>query len=124
MALIKQRNDPVWIFWRRLSTLLLGFFVLFGLWAVIGVYAKDRESGILKAQAETQLQDLQKREAELHDRISALETERGQEAAIRSAYEVGRDGEGMVMIVDKPATASRQEEKAELSWFQRLFHWW
>jgi cell division protein FtsB len=122
MVVIRQRNDPVRLFWRRLFMLGLGIFVLFGLWAVIGVYAKDRESGTLRAQAEAQLQDLEKREAALNARISALETERGQEAAIRSAYEVGRDGEGMVVIVDKPATASPEKEP-ELNWFQRLFQW-
>ena len=123
MVQIWQRNDPVRLFWRRLFMLVLIVFVIFGLWAVLGVYAKDRESGELRKHAEVELHDLEKRETALNTRISGLETTRGQEEALRNAYEVGREGEGMVVIVDKPATETPKEEQ-QLTWFQRLFHWW
>ena len=124
MASIHTRNDPVKLFWRRLAMLALCIFILFALWAVIGVFQKERESQDLRKDAEAQLRELQKREIALKARIESLETERGQEAALRDAYGVGREGEGMVQIVDRPATTSEQYGEERVSWFQRLFWWW
>src|SRR5262245_11555973 len=104
MATIKPRNDPVRLFWKRILTFVLVIGVLFGLWAVVGVYIKERESSNLRVQSESQLKDLQIRQAALKQRIASLETERGQEAALREAYQVGKEGEGVVTIVDEPAS--------------------
>ena len=67
---------------------------------------KERESSDLRMQAEAHLLDLQTRETALNAKITSLETERGQEAALRDEYQVGKEGEGMITIVDKPATTS------------------
>src|SRR4051812_38378356 len=72
MASFRQRNDPVRIFWRRLLILLLAALVLFGLWAVVGVYMKERESSSLRLQAEVHLTDLKTRESALNERIATL----------------------------------------------------
>src|SRR5882757_8572495 len=113
MAGFKQRNDPVRIFWRRLLMLVLVVFVFFGIWAVVGVYLKERESSALRVQAENQLQDLQGRETALNERIVSLETSRGQEEALRDQYQVGKDGEAMITIVDEPASSTPVVPKDE-----------
>lgn len=102
----------------------LTLFVIFALWAVLGVFQKERESDELRREAEVQLKELEKREAALKARIASLETERGQEAALRDAYGVGRAGEGMVQIVDRPATSSPGYSTEKVGWFARLFWWW
>jgi len=124
MASFKQRNDPVRLFWRRLLMLVLIVLVLFGIWAVIGVYIKERESSDLRQQAEAQLKDLQTRETALNEKISSLETARGQEAALRDEYQVGKDGEGMITIVEQPASTTTPEPQGEESWWQKIFWWW
>lgn len=124
MAAIRPRNDPVRIFWRRLLTLVLVVLVLFGIWAVVGVYMKERESSNLRIQAEIQLKDLQTREAALNERIQSLETARGQEAALRDAYQVGKEGEGVVTIVETPATSTTKDESDKTPWWRRIFWWW
>jgi cell division protein FtsB len=124
MATIKQRNDHVRIFWRRLAMIGLFFVVLFGIWAVVGVYHKERESRAFRQQAEAQYTDLQKREAALNARIASLQSERGQEEALREAYQVGRSGEGVITIVDKPTSSVTTEAPEQKSWFQRIFWWW
>lgn len=112
------------LFWRRLFMLGVAIFVLFALWAVIGVFQKERDSRTLRLEAESQLKDLEKREVALRARIATLETERGQEEALRDAYGVGKDGEAMIQIVDKPTTTSEEEMAENKSWFSRIFWWW
>ncbi len=124
MAIIKPRHDPVRLFWRRILSIALLFLVLFGIWAVIGVYQKERESSELRQQSEAQYKDLEAREKVLNARITSLETDRGQEEALRDAYQVGKQGEGVITIVDKPATSSKKSEEGTRNWFQRIFWWW
>jgi cell division protein FtsB len=124
MAILKPRNDPVKIFWRRILLLALVLVVLFGLWAVVGVYMKERESSHLREQAEAQLKDLQTREVALNARIDSLETERGQEAALRDAYQVGKAGEGEITIVDQPASTTLITPVETKTWWQKVFWWW
>ena len=104
--------------------LALTVFVLFALWAVLGVFQKERDSKTLREEAELQLKDLEKREIALRARIASLETQRGQEAALRDAYGVGKEGEAMVQIVDKPATSTENTQPEKIGWFQRIFWWW
>ena len=98
--------------------------MLFGIWAVIGVYMKERESTQLREQAEAQLKDLQDRETRLNARIASLETARGQEAALRDAYEVGNSGEGVITIVDQHASSSAPQPSEQKNWVQKIFWWW
>lgn len=99
----------------------LGFF---GIWAVVGVYMKERESSDLRLQAEAQLDDLKTRQTALNARIASLETAHGQEAAIRDAYQVGKDGEGVITIVDQPASSTQTHPQGKPGWLQRIFWWW
>ena len=55
---------------------------------MIGVFQKERDSKTLREEAEVQLKELEKREVALRARIATLETERGQEAALRDAYKI------------------------------------
>ncbi len=123
MATIRPRNDPMKLLWRRIAMSALGVFILFSLWAVIGVFQKERESRELREEAEVQVKELQKREAALKARIASLETARGQEEALRDAYGVGKEGEAMVQIVEKAATSTPETKTENKTWLQRLF-WW
>lgn len=121
MAQIRQRNDPVRLLWRRLLMLGLTILVFFSLWAVWGVLLKERESRSLRLQAQVQLKDLQKREEGLNARIEALETERGQEEALRNAYQVGKEGEAMITIVEQSAGTTTAPATPKPGFFQKVF---
>ena len=124
MAAIRQRNDPVRSLWRRLLIAGLIVLVFFGTWAVWDVYWKERESRTFRMQAENELRDLSAREKNLAVSIASLETERGKEEALRDAYEVSRSGEGIVVIVDRPATTTVQNTAEHQNWLERIFWWW
>lgn len=103
MAIVGKRSDPVRLFARRLALLLLFIIVVGALSALWDVYKKERESRILKQQAEVQLYNLTQQETHLNAEISRLETARGKEELLRENYEMAKDGENMIMIIDPPA---------------------
>lgn len=123
MVTIRQRNDPVRIFWRRVAMLVLFVVVILGLWVVFDVYMKERESSKLRREAELHRSELTTRELKLSASIGSLETERGKEQALRDAYEVGKEGEGMVLIVDQTPSTTVPTYIPKQTWFQRFF-WW
>jgi cell division protein FtsB len=102
----------------------LFFLVVASAWAVWGVFKKDRESSALRAQAEAHLKDLTDRQAHLTASIGALETDRGREEALRDAYAVGKQGEGLIIIVDQTPTTTPKENTSPLDWLKRAFSWW
>lgn len=57
-----------------------------------------------RAVAEAQLATLEARQALLEERVDYLSNERGIEAELRRQYDVARQGEQVVVIVDPPAT--------------------
>ena len=124
MAVLRPRNDPVRLFGRRL--VLLGLFALIivasaGAW---GAYQKERESYALRQEAEMQLDDLSKRQAQLDTDIASLETNRGKEQVLREQYALAARGEGLIVIVDTPPVAPTHATSSLVDWFKRTFTWW
>lgn len=124
MAIVRDRHNPVRLFGRRL--LILGFFVLvaLGISGVWNAYQKERESRALRAEAEAQLSDLSKRDAQLNADIAKLETDRGKEEALRRQYALAGKGEGLIVIVDSHAPETAHATSSILRWLQKAFSWW
>lgn len=99
----EQRRDPTRFMWRRLAAAVLLAILAIGIRGVWGVYQKEQESRKLRAEAEAKLSDLQQREAELRSDISLLRTDRGVEEQLRERYDLAKDNEGVVVIVEPPA---------------------
>lgn len=64
------------------------------------MYTKSTEAKAKRDKATTELQELQKYEAQLNQDISTLSTERGQEGEIRDRYMVAREGEKVIVVTD------------------------
>ncbi len=99
----EQRRDPTRLMWRRLAAAALLIIVAIGARGVWGVYKKAQESHELRVEAEAKLNDLKQREAELRADISMLRTDRGIEEQLRERYDLAKDNEGVVVIVEPPA---------------------
>ncbi len=67
---------------------------------------------------------LQAREAMLRERIAYLETDKGKEEELRKQFDVGKEGEYAIVVVEKeanvPLDANRDTEK---SFFERMLDW-
>ncbi len=123
MAIVR-RNDPVRLFGRRL--MLVGLAVLIvavgsGVWSA---YHKQQESAALRTQAENQLADLSKRQAQLNTDIAKLETDRGKEEVLREQYALAAKGEELIVIVSPTTTAVQATSSPFASWLHNTFPWW
>ena len=119
MATFQQRHDPTRLMWRRLLAVGLLLVLLIAVRGVWSVYKKSIESHELKIEAQAQLTELQKREQELRADISNLKSDRGVEAELRERYDLAREGESVVVIVDPPAPPSEPTPTP----FQRFKSW-
>jgi cell division protein FtsB len=111
-------------FWiKRVVLVLLVVLVFFLGVSVWGVYEKYKESKERKEELAHTLLELEKREIDLRQKVEALETERGVESEIRSKYQVAKEGEGVIYLVENQnndmevAPPKRSVWEWLLSWF-------
>lgn len=124
MAILGPRRDLARLFWKRAGTLALLIVVLFVALSVWRVYKKERESRILRDMAERQAADLSVQQTELSAHIERLQTERGKEAALREQYAVGKQGEGLIIIVDPKQEQPVQATSTFRSWVRKFLPFW
>jgi cell division protein FtsB len=118
----EQRRDPTRLMWRRLAAAMLLIVVAISVRGVWGVYKKAQESYALRVEAEAKLNDLKQREAELRADISLLSTDRGVEEQLRERYDLGKDNEGVVVIVEPPAPPA-EPRPSNFQKFKGWFIW-
>jgi cell division protein FtsB len=126
MATIRPKNDPVRLFGRRLMLLALLVLLVAAVPGAWKAYQEDRESAVLRGQAQTQLNDLSQRQAQLDADIATLQTDRGMEAALRDQYALAAKGENLIIIEDATSAAATAEatSSAFAQWIHKAFPWW
>jgi len=124
MAMLRSADSPLRILFRRLGTLALLIAVIGVFLSVHDVYRKERESAALRAEAEMQQADLSQQSAKLGADIASLKTDRGKEAALRQQYDVGKTGEGLIVIVEPKTPAPIQATSTLLEKLKKAFLWW
>lgn len=93
-----------------------------GVWRI---YTRERESAALNQESQTQLKDLTARQSQLKKDIANLNTDRGREAALRQQYQMGKPGEGLIIIVNPPIPVVLHATSSPIvEWFKSLFLWW
>ena len=97
--------------------LLFAVLLLFG-HSTLKLFEKKREAGRELAALEEDLAALAAKEKTLSGRIAALKTERGIEEAIREKFKVAKEGEGVVVVID------RKEKEATMGETNLVSAWW
>lgn len=118
----EQRRDPTRLMWRRLMAVILLIILAIAIRGVWGVYEKEQESRKLRTEAEARLNDLKEREAKMHADISLLRTDRGVESQLRERYDLAKNNEGVIVIVEPPA-APIEERQTTFEKFKGWFEW-
>lgn len=101
---------------------LIGVLTITALWLGSLIWSLAGKAQIAVEQAgetEAQYKELEVRKTALQKDLDTLATPRGQDAAIREAFGVAKEGEEVIVMVPPlPATSTPL-----LPWWKRLFNW-
>jgi cell division protein FtsB len=106
--------------WRQ--GLLVGglLVVALGLISLIWGLADKMQIAVTEAHnAETQFKALEERKATLEANLTALNTERGKDAAIRTSFGVARPGEEVIVVVPPEVRAATTTP----TWWESFWSW-
>ena len=121
----EKRKIKSWLFSRTSIALLLVASGLLSV-SVFERYQKERETALKYDERSAELMELAARAAVLESKVEYMESARGIEDEIRHRYDVVKEGERAVIIMDAekatttPLQAPPQEEKG---FFSRLLFW-
>jgi len=113
----KMRN----IVYSKPALVLLGIIMLAFVYSVYGAIQKERETRVVREQRESVLNELHEREEVLQKEIDRLNTEKGVESEIRSKFEVAKEGEEVIVIVEAPEEEEEFIPQEEKGFFKKLF---
>ncbi len=96
--------------WPALGVLCIILFIF--IWNMFGFFGKMLETGKNRKVAENKVEELEHSKLELESSIARLNTDKGIEEKIREDYALGKEGEGLVQIVEeKPIKDTENETK-------------
>ena len=113
----------------RITLAVLLLISLFLMFSVYERYVIEREMAERRRDAEAELTELSARKAELEEKVEYLGNEEGIEAEIRMHFDVAREGEQVVIIVDDAEsdttaqTASIQEATNSEGFWSSFLPW-
>ena len=126
MKHVMQRIDPARLLMRRVRLLIMIAIVVIAVPGVHHLYLKERESNAFNLKAQVELADLQNRSEKLKADVRTFSSDRGREAALREQYAMGKDGEGLIVIINSTSASpiAASSSVALKTWINRVFPWW
>ena len=112
MIKFKKKKNRFW-YSPIVLFILLAILVFFSI-SIWGLFERYQQSAQLKKVAKEEYEQLTKRIEDLNQDISELSTEEGKEGIIRVKYQVAKEGEKVLSIVEED-----QSEKEDLAEDQR-----
>lgn len=90
----------------RIMLLVVGVLIILMLISIFDRFMIEREMAARRLQAEAEYASLQIRQQELQERVEYLSKEGSVESEIRKHFDVAKEGEQVVIIVDEVSTSS------------------
>ena len=106
----------------KVTLVVLAIVVLLLLNSVWNIFLKERVTNTTRKKLEREFVELQEREALLREEIERLSTPRGVEEEIRSKFEVAKEGEETMVIIDPGRGDSADTDDSKKSFWSRLFN--
>lgn len=95
--------------------LVIVILLVKGTW---GVWQKERESRRNVAEVEQEFQQLAKRKETLQGQVQKLNTEEGIEESLRKKFQISKEGEKVLVVVDRAPTSTQVQNT---NFFQRIW---
>lgn len=104
MLEFREKRKLKQLLYSKLTLIVLFIIVFYLASSVLGIYQKEKSTRAVKELQERDFEELSGREAVLRAEIERLNSGYGIEEEIRSKFEVGRDGERVIVITDPTDT--------------------
>ncbi|MEK7589985.1 MAG: septum formation initiator family protein [Patescibacteria group bacterium] len=111
------------LLYSKITLIILGLIVIWLSFVVWSMYEKERDTRLKRIEQREILNELEGRESSLREEIERLSTERGIEEEVRSKFEVGKDGEEIIIIVDNPEGENAEKKETEKTFWQKMYNW-
>ena len=121
MVTILQKKRHKRALYSRPTILLLIILSIFLGKAVLNIYEKARSTRENLDLAQEELDSLKNRGELLDDKINSLVTPKGVEAEIRDKFNVVKEGENVVIIVNEPLNSEGTEGERDNSIWKRIW---
>ncbi len=119
MAKFKKNN---YRFWHSPFVLLLLFlFLSFFIYSVINLIDREIDTSKKKEAILEEIEELKQKEQILNSNILKLKTEEGVEEIIREKYQVAKEGEKVIIIVDNDRDVNKKYQEETRHSFWRWF---
>jgi len=115
----KKRKITEYFYSKTVIAVLLVIIVFLSI-SVYERFTVEREMVLRHDQAQKEMQELLQRKATLEERVEYLSGERGIEEEIRKHFDVAKEGEKVIIIVDDKESETKVEAEVpqEKPWYQ------
>lgn len=124
MKELQERRKLRRFIYSKVTVFILLIAVLFMARAVWNVYQKNRVANFHFAQSQDRLEELYLQKNNIESTVNRLSSPRGIEGEIRRTMPVVKDGERVIMIIDRQAETtsldSSEEEYGRGGWWAKL----
>ncbi len=114
----QQKRKVKSMLYHRTTLIILVILVLISFRSTWVIYQKKRESEKQMAISARTVQELTTRDAEIEAQIERIQTEGGVEAEIRSKFNVAKDKENIVVLLDDTPTTTVPLTKNSGFWYK------
>lgn len=106
----------------KVTLIILAIVVLLLLNSVWNVFLKERETNETRKKLEREFLELKERETLLREEIERLSAPRGVEEEIRSKFEVSKEGEDVMVIIDPRRKDNANTDDSKKGFWSRLLN--
>ena len=108
----------------RITQGILLFLAFMVMWSAYDRYLIARDMADKRAAVESEIADLEARQATMEEEVKYLSNERGIEAEMRRQFDIAKDGEQVVIILDDEVEESEQEPATSTTQTRAWYKFW
>lgn len=123
----QQKRKIRTIFTSRITQIILFGLSFLILWNVYERYLIARDVAERRVSLEAEIKKMEERKDSLEEEVKYISSERGVEAEMRRQFDIARDGEQVVIILDKEETAtvtSNMDEDQDVGKSRPWYKFW
>ncbi|MFA6324747.1 MAG: septum formation initiator family protein [Candidatus Paceibacterota bacterium] len=122
MRNFQEKNKFKKVVQSKIFLIIFGILIIFFTYNVFNLIIKMQDTIKNRKIVENKIKDLEKQKMELLINIDKLKTDKGIEENIREKFGLGKEGEGMIVVVDEKKENEEKEENSN-SFFSRIINW-